>query len=263
MKPKSKLFAALTLTALTLVPCGATVTLVSEDFSGDSTTNLNGTTATTFSSDIITAGGSDAWSAGSTFKEDGTVAGYSGSAGLYMGTYIDDTKGTAAGLFTLSGTISNLTGSGWVGLTFYTQTLTTSKPVWSSNQGVGVAIRRIGSGSSTEFTYFDKTPGGTGDTNTNWTDYGTGDVTFTVVLDLTDWNGVDNYGSLDFYQNGTIAYSTEIDADYDFSYVGFSASSSPTGTVSNFSLTQIPEPSSFALLMGLSAGILLVTRRRR
>jgi hypothetical protein len=83
------------------------------------------------------------------------------------------------------------------------------------------------------------------------------------VLDLSDWNGVDNYGSLDFYQNGTIAYSTEVAADYDFSYVGFSSNQSPNATISDFSLVQIPEASSFALLMGLSAGILLVTRRRR
>jgi hypothetical protein len=263
MKTNLKLIAGISLTAFSISPCVAVV-LISDDFTGSSSDPLNGQTATV-STSITAAGGSDTWSAGTSFYADGSVPGTVGddssSAALSVGSYINDAKGTAEGIFTLTSTISQVTGGGsdsWVGMGFFTGTYYSSHPIYKDNLGVGAVIRRAGTGD----TFFDYTPGGTGTVTTDWSTVTT-DVAFTVVLDLTNWNGTSDFGSLEFYMDGSSTPDAvaNLTSDYDFSYVGLSSNLSSTGSIESFSLVQIPEPSFVPLV--LLSGLAVLIRRRR
>lgn len=92
--------------------------IVAENFGGLATDNLAGTTADTFAPAIVTAGGSATWVGSAAFKADGSVVdGFSRSVHLNLGSYINDAKGTPEGLFELTVTISETTGT-WLTVGF-------------------------------------------------------------------------------------------------------------------------------------------------
>lgn len=268
MNPKLVLLPVIALTALSITP-GMAAVLISDDFTGSSGDALNGETATTFSADITSAGGSDTWSAGALFNADGSISGsgdVDASAALSVGSYINDAKGTANGVFTLTSTISQVTGASgvnsWIGMTFFNGDFYVDDPLFKNNFAVGLGIRRAAAGS----TFFDyiQTPSsvGTSYVTTDWSAVGAADTTFTTVLDLSGWNGTDTFGSLEFYLNGSSTPDAvaNLTSDYDFSHVGLSYNLSPTGTIQSFSLTQIPEPSFLPLV--LLSGLAVWIRRR-
>ncbi|MDQ8206320.1 hypothetical protein QEH52_02290 [Coraliomargarita sp. SDUM461003] len=269
MKSKLTFLPALAFAALSITP-GTAAVIISDSFDGSSAVALNGQNATTFSSDITTAGGSATWVAGSVFRADGTLPGsgdVDASAALSVGSYINDAKGTANGVFTLTSTISQVAGASgansWIGMTFFTGTYFKDDPLFKNNFAVGVAIRRAAEGT----TFFDyiQSPGsvGTSYVTTDWGAVGAADATFTTVLDLSGWNGTDSFGSIEFYLNGSSTPDAvaNLTSDYDFSLVGLSYNQNASGTVESFSLAQIPEPSFLPLVL-LSSLAVLIRRRR-
>lgn len=101
----------------------------------------------------------------------------------------------------------------------------------------------------------------------------TGDQLLTIVLDLTPdggYNGTDNFGTITFIRgdvdtgtpigsgNGSFTYS----ADRSYGSVGLTATGLGNGSVSNFQVTQVPEPSSPAMIIGSLALVTLLRRRR-
>lgn len=174
--------------------------IVLENFSG-SGTPLGGSAADTFAPAITTAGGSSVWGAASGFLESGAVGGSASSAAyLNLGTYINDTKGTAAGKFDLTMTLAEAP-TAWVSLGFVGSNSPGTSANFTSMSGVGSIIYRAQTGvvapnADGELDMF----GGLGNTNgVDGPDHNTGFRTLTVTLDLTPaggYNGTSNFGTV-------------------------------------------------------------------
>ncbi len=255
-------FAAAATVSLVLTTTSASAaTLVTEDFDGTGL-ELNGKTATSFSSAIISAGGSATWAAGSSFFDDGTVsvAGGGSSASLNLGSYIDDAKGTPSGQFDLTLTISETVGE-WIALGFSTLNEPVITNHFTNGPSIGIAtiIRR-----EVDDWDLDMFPG----PGTNGRTEGpepTGARTLTVSLDFTPAGGYDgatNYGTVTFSDSilgelGSFTYTS----DNSFGSIMIGEAGNSGGSVSNLSLTQIPEPASLTLV-ALGAMVFLARRRR-
>lgn len=255
----------------------ASIVIVQESFGGDGTGNLNATTLDTFDSAIVSAGGSDTWRAATketspgvfvwAFDDNGSVYGNhtmtdnNNSAAVNLGSYIDDAKGTSSGYFELTATISETTGS-WLSLGFSTLTnpavlQTSGSPQnFTSNgtEGIATMIYRA-SGEIAAFAG-PLTADGSGNTAAQ-----SGARTFTIALDLTTHNGVDDFGSVVFSDSALgVIDSHSYTSDQDFGSILLSTANGSTGSYSSLSLTQVPEPASLALV-GIG-GLLIAARRR-
>lgn len=243
------------------IPCSAAV-IVSDPFSGSPEVALNNGVAI-MSQEVLDAGGNASWTANAAFNADGSVAFSSGSglARLALGDYIWDAKGTESGLFTLAATIS-ITSGAWISVGFYHTEASTNSYFSngiSGNPGPGMATALLRSNNTINY-YRGK---GVGSNSTPGS--ATGSVTFTIALDLRSWDGSTNFGTVTF-SNDSVGSPTAVPLPDDggenpFKYVGFSGNSSANGTISNFSLSQIPEPSAMLLLSTLLP-LLGFSRRR-
>lgn len=262
MKTKS-LLSALALVAMASIHADAGTVIVYETFGGDGTGDLNGTTigddvGDIFASGITTAGGSSTWTAGSGFDDDGDVTGKH-NATVSMGSYINDTKGTASGLFTLSATLDPVTDGNWYGTGFFNAVPQTGD-TFTAGSGSGFIIYRNGG-------EIDGFAGPGSDNGVDGPDGQTGTQLLTIVLDLTTHDNTTDFGTVSFYQGvvdpGNLIGSFDHTADLSYGYIGFSTSNpsdSLVGSISEFTLVQVPEPATVALL-GLAAAAAL--RRRR
>lgn len=183
------------------------VPLVVENFSGASDP-LNGTLAETFSDAILNAGGSAAWGAASGFRENGAVSGTTSSAAfLNLGSYINDTKGTAAGKFELVMTIAEVSGASWFSMGFVGSSAPSTTGNFTNLNGVATIIYRGQGGVASPNTSGELDMFG-GLTNTNAVDgpdNNTGFRTLTVSLDFTPAGGFD--GAANF---GTVSWSDSV-----------------------------------------------------
>jgi len=252
-------FAALTLG----VSSAHAATIVSETFDGTGA-DLNGTTAETFASGITAAGGSNTWVAATSFNDDGSlVGGNNQSAYLNMGSYINDAKNTATGKFTLSATLSEVSGGAFASVGFFQgNTPADGNFTEPGTDGMGTLIYR----DSGELDGF----AGPGSANgVDGPDGQSGDQLLTIVLDLTPGGGYDgasNFGTVTFIQGdedtGTPLGSHTYTVDGTFGSIGLSSAGPNTNaTYSNLTLAQVPEPSS--LVLGSVGMTLCLLRRRR
>jgi hypothetical protein len=248
--------------------------IVSESFGGSGADNLNYTTADTFDAAITTAGGSSTWLAATGtnnyFRANGDISpsGNNVSAYLLLGSYIDDLAGTAGGKFELSADLGLPTNGSWVSLGFFQDvdgTYENGNFTATPPEGVATILYR----NTGEVDGFG---GGAGATTTSGNVQGstglTGVQTFTVVLDLTPgggYNGTDNFGKVTYYEGDTDTGSNIGSFTYTaantYAGVGFSTATSD-GTIDNFTLTVIPEPSSL-ILVGIGLVGALFLRRRK
>jgi len=262
-KPLTLTLAAAVCAAFTLAPASAGV-IVAEDFGGDGST-LNGATADTFDSGITSAGGSSTWVTPAGYLDDGTIAGDDTTGYLNLGSYINDTKGTVNGQFTLSATLDVVNGFNWVGFGFFESNTpaTGSNFTASGSDGMGVIIYRTNDN-------LDGFPGpGTSNGASIATGSGSGGPELlTLVLDLTPAGGYDgstNFGTITFYQGdaatGTNLGSHTYTSNESFGSIGLTAATSD-GTIANLQLEQavIPEPASLALIS--LGGLMIATRCR-
>lgn len=244
--------------AVALVATSASAqTVVSESFGGLNSDPLNGTTADTFSSAITTAGGSSTWSAPTAgWNADGTMTGNNGSAFLNLGSFINGAKGQADGVFTLSATVT-VTGGSWGSLGFLDSPTTGSN---FTTTGEGTWLYRDGG----DLDIFGEDGSSNSVEGPNVT-AGSSQL-LTLVLDLSDHDGTTNFGSVAFYlgtaESGSLEHTFEYTSDRSFTAIGMTATGTPQGSYSDLTLTQVPEPSAFALLAGCF-GLTWVMLRRR
>jgi hypothetical protein len=244
--------------------------IVSESFGGSNANSLDGTSADTFDAAILTAGGVNQWQtisdvnyirAGGDFS---VPAGNSGSSLLDLGSYINDARGTASGKFILQASFTQTaTAASGVGLSF-NPTTNTSQRFWESSSAV--AIYRGATNTGYDF----------GTINAGNTFDGgnfTGLTTLKIELDMTSWDGSTNYGLVNFYDPtdlGSIAWTynfTAADNTNGFTSINsiriqYYGGNITDASVSDFTLTQIPEPSSL-ILVGLGLAGAAFLRRRK
>jgi len=246
----------------------ATTTLISHTFDGAGTDALNGLGADTFSSAITTAGGSSTWTAAAGYLADGSISG-NGAAFLDVGSFINDAKGTSAGLFTLSVILDRPANpKSWVSYGFLVDGATTGS-TFTGIDSAATIIYRSGTGGVDGFAGL-KTGGSVEGSTLSpsgdpFSPAATGQL-LTTVLDLTSsaYNGTSSFGSVSFYGGAVDAAnflgSASISAEMDFAKLALTTTGGGTGQVSYIELSQIPEPSA-ALLGGL--GLIALLRRRR
>ena len=265
LKPNARIYSFLVAlsAACFFYTAQAEIILIQENFGGDGTGNLNGTNADTFLPAITTAGGNDTWSGRTSFKNNGDlVAGglLDGTIALSLGSYINAAKNTATGLFTLNVTMTQPVGGTWVSVGFLTGNNSNANFVF--NNGLGTSLHRT---NDTGTNYF-RGPG----TSVAGIDPGvlTGTVTFTTVLDLRPeggYNGTTNFGTVHFSNSLGVGgvQSATFDANQDFNHVGFSYTGADlVANLSQFQVTQIPEPSSL-ILMGVALLAVVGLRSRK
>lgn len=258
---RTKIELALSAAALLTLGSATASTVIVEETFGGAGGALDSSTAETFDAGIGAAGGSSAWVSSDTFFDDGSVVvGTSAisSAYLNLGSYINDTKGSANGVFILTMTIGDVTGSGntWLSMGFSALNEPSTTSHFLNQQGTGSIILR-GSGE------LDMWGGPGGSVAIDGPDGNAGDRTLTVTVDLSDYNGVDNFGSVTWTDSqiaGVLA-SHDYASDVDFSSIYISEANGTLSTLSGLSLTQVPEPSSVALL-GLGSLSMMFRRRK-
>ncbi|WFB35526.1 PEP-CTERM sorting domain-containing protein [Kiritimatiellota bacterium B12222] len=240
--------------------------LISDAFGGLSSETLNGTDAGVFSSEITAAGGSATWVASDDFRADGSMVGTeSDSALLYLGSYINDRKGTAVGKFSLTATLDPLTGAGVAGgdflsLGFFVGAIATDDDFASDGtQARATAITRVSSDSGDYF----NGPGASGGANAI---NGVGLRTYTIVLDFTlesGYNGVTHNGTVTYHSDndGGIPHSYTFSGVQNLEYIGITRDDGVLGGFSGFELRQIPEPSSLLLIFATGMGLVVLRRR--
>jgi len=250
------------------------VTLVEHQFDGGGVP-LNGVGVVSeggiFDAAITSAGGSGTWAAGSSFLANGVVevdGGAQNSAYLNLGSYINDAKGTAAGLFELTYTVSPTAGE-WISLGFSVENTPSTTRNFTNTTGAGGSTTGIATIIRREVGDWDLDMIG-GPTNSNRVDgpepTDPVDRTLSVTLDFTPaggWNGTTNWGTVTWSDSvlddlGSHTYTD----DYSFGAILITEANVSGGTISNLSLTgliAVPEPST-AILAGL--GLLGVTFRK-
>ncbi|YCM46895.1 sialate O-acetylesterase (plasmid) [Verrucomicrobiaceae bacterium 227] len=232
-------FAFTTTTLFTLGSATAQNTLVNEAFNGAGAA-LDGSTAEVFADAITTAGGSNAWVSSDTFFDNGGVApgtSNNSSAYLKLGSYINNTKGTSAGLFELTMTIGSVTGDGnaWLSMGFSELNSPATNNHFLNNDATGTIILRISGGGELDMW------GGPGGANAiDGPNNNAGDRTLTVALDLSTHNGVDDFGSVTWSDSllGELA-SHAYTEDVDFSSIFLSEANGTITTLGNLTLTQV------------------------
>lgn len=248
-------FLPLALISLTPVIVSA-ATIFEDTFTGDGS-DLDGKVPTTTT-------GVTAWQASSEFDRDGTVSGGAGSATL--------TFAPSDGLvYTLDATVTGISGTtnDWIAVGFANGGSSDSGNDFRFVNGGDPEGRAwmMARGTNANFPNRWFTVGNNLGPADDWAGplatAGGGDLDFRIVLDTT--GGTGNWTTTWFAKRPGDATYGEVGssplADESITSVGFAVSNSGvSGTLSSFSLTSVPEPSS-VLLAGL--GFLGLLRRRR
>ena len=228
-------------------PPGSSSILIKENFGGTGAA-LNGTIADTFDAAITAAGGSSTWVAAANFLDNGVVTLATRQAAyLNLGNYMDKAKGTAAGLFNLTMTISPTTGT-WISLGFATNNtpntlkdFTDSGSGTATTAGMATILYRATNATPTAnaLACFAGPKNALGFGNITGI---TGNRTLTVILDLTPaaYNGTNNFGKVTWSDSvlGTLTNYTYTSAQ-NFRSILITESASSSGTISGLTLTQV------------------------
>ncbi|MDA3872537.1 MAG: hypothetical protein PF795_01060 [Kiritimatiellae bacterium] len=238
--------------ALFSIPTASAALLLSEAFDGIGD-ELNGKTPTTVDSAFTGI----EWEASTIYSDNGDISGGNRKAVLNVGSFINDLKGQSDAIFTVSATVDpSAGGSNWISVGFYGSTAVIGD---SGVQGAaGVVLFRDGDQEADGYTAVD----GAGIVRDNFATGVSGAQTYGVTLDLTQWDGTGNYGTLTFNMAGISSTPYALTSDVNFAAIGIGTPSSGSGTISDFEFTQIPEPQTLALLIG-AFGLLVISGFRR
>lgn len=215
------------------------VTIISETFDGDSSTNLNGT---------ITEVGGQTWTANTLWKADGSKpATGTGSA------WVPFTP-APGNVYTLSLTVNPdiSTSDDWFALGFASSNDTTVAFHPTPNNTIAWILNRENDAStSTIQTFLGPTTGGAAshDLIPNIV----GPIDLDIVLDTNPANWTVEWFANDMLLRGPVAFAS----NPNIQFVGFGGLTNATGTVDNFVLaddTVVPEPASLAVwsILGLA-----------
>ncbi len=269
---KRSCFTLLSSALFTLNLSAATVTLIEYNFSGKSNSDdLHEQSVTPTGGayqPFVDAGGGSAWVANTRWNADSSystsaVAQFSGYIGL--GSYVNDSKNTELGYFEYTATFARSVTSSIAFSTSATPSLTakstdTGSAAYGSFTvgGDGSVVSRL-SLASDPVTHSDEFP-----TDPAFP------VTLTIGLDFrpsSGYNGTDNFGTIFFASTDGVLRTHTMTTNVNFnsifigSQIGTTASSTNQVYSGSYTLTQIPEPSSAALLGGVL--VLAAVRRRR
>ena len=250
MKTKQSTILAAALT-ITISSTSAT-TIFSHDFNGDSS-DLNGATT-----DL----GSGTWASSTVFNQDGSIDPNSGSATLAF----TPSSGT---VYRLDVSLREVSGNGnWFAHGFGAgqSTATGSGNRFINGQLIGKSWMLFRGNGDGHQAFRGSATSGT-ENGSSWSALGTvtGDIDLRIELDTS--GGATNWATtwlakLPADASYTEVRSTEILLDETINSVGLAlAGNTVDGTVTSFSLTTIPEPSSLTLLALSALG--LVNRRRK
>lgn len=202
--------------------------------------------------------GSETWVADVNFDADGTVGtDTTSSAWLPF-------QPTAGFVYELTATfeVPLSTGSSWLSVGFAEKNDTGFRFVDGNVNGYGTFIRRRNLDVGTF-------PGvGTNGSGSSSALTAQGPVTVQITLDATDASAANwtvAFSAVDSSNNTYNRSATTVASGSfgDIKYVGFSNSSNAGATISSLELEQIPEPSTYAALVGLVALGFIAWRRRR
>ncbi|MEX2606491.1 MAG: PEP-CTERM sorting domain-containing protein [Kiritimatiellia bacterium] len=228
--------------------------LISEAFDGLDTDNLNGKTPTFLDSAFT----GSTWTAreGHFFQDGSLLDGSAtGKAIINIGDFINDQKGNADAIFTVS-----LTGEvtkNWVGAGFFDSGASVTE-IGIHNTPASTLFRRDQSDNADGYST------GPGVVKDNFAGTHSGEQTFGVTVDLTGWNGTDNFGFATFTLAGIDSTPYVFTSDKDFTFVGFSTATASNGQLSHFEFSQIPEPGTLWLVaLGLTSVFFARTVSRR
>jgi hypothetical protein len=231
------------------------IVIVSENFGGTSATNLQDKDADVFAPAIITSGGNKNWaedvSTTTIFKQDGSTVTISSTTArsiyLNLGSYINDAKGTSSGLFELAislnkPVVNTTTGTATDGL-FSFGFSGLNSPAGSGGDFTSSAVGGIATMAYRENGDLDMWAGtlSTNEVAANDTIL-SGIRSLTVKLDLRNWDGSTNFGSVSFWDNATELGSFAYTSDVNFGSILLSARGSVSATAAafaNLTLTQI------------------------
>jgi hypothetical protein len=255
MKTKQIIF--LSLAASLATAASAQFTIVGHTFDGGTST-LDGATV-----DTVAAGVGTAWDmsdSNTSIDQNGDVtATGSKVAQISLGSVINGAKGTANGIFTLTTVMDQrvTSGTNWLSTGF--AIASGSVFTTDSTAGIGTAIWR-GNGAIDTYNYDSSIREASPTLGTTTT----APLTITAVYDLSVWDGTSNFGTVTWSSSATGANTVvgTFAADYSFAFLSL-GSSTDTGSFQSIQLTQVPEPSTFALLAGLATLGLVMLRRRR
>lgn len=266
-------FAAVPLLGLISSLATAQTTLVEHNYTGSASTLLDGTTIDTYDSALTIAGGSSTWKAEGDqgapwtgFKADGSAAVFRSNASINLGSYINAAKGATDGIFELTATMAKVSANyASLGFGVDNEPLTRNEPAGGTSQlfnnagsfGVSTVVYRSNGG--VDLFGGRSLAGAIDDAATGQT----GAQTFTIRVDLSTWDGSNDWGNVSFSQNGSQIGSHTYGQDQDFGSILMTILPAEDANYSNLSLTQIPEPASFGLTAALFGLALCGARRRR
>lgn len=244
-------YLSLYLIAITSAHLATAATVIyQDDFSGGSTTDLNG-----LAPDVRP--GAEVWAANPLFKADGLVGPGANDASAWL-----PFTPQAGNIYTLTTTyeVDPASQTSWISIGFSNSNNTNLRFVNSS--GYGTFIRRANLDVST-FTGL-ATNGADASSDLS----ATGEVTVSITLDATDANSANwtiAWSAQDSNNNTyTRAAATAVNGDYgDIAYIGYSRDGGRTGNIFSLELVNVPEAGDFALFAGAFAGLGLLLRRRR
>ena len=242
-------------------------------FTGPAMGGLNDSSAVVDST-VIDAGGSSTWNAADNYLADGSVGLSDGNtcATLDLGDVINQAKGTEEGLFELRVTIEQPTRpvgntqQTWYSIGFSQLDAPDTSQHWINRQGLATVMYHergefdlwAGNG----FTPNGQNPSGAANPHTaadppidsDITNEVSGTRTLIVQVDVRDWNGVSDFGTVTFFDSDIVGsifsfnYTNDpipnnqggenIPTDPDFASIMISEANGTTGTYSNLTLTQ-------------------------
>ncbi len=229
---------------LSMSACAFAQTFIySETFSGSGSTNLVGTVPTT-------RPGSETWSGttgASSWMANGAVNS-TGDANAFL-----PFNPTSGFIYTLSLDANPAGGTGsWLALGFTAGNSATRFQLSPTDPSPWLLLRDT-RGNGQGQTFFG--PGTNGGANYNAP---SGVVNLQLVLNTTG-----SQWTAGWFINGVSVRSETYVTNPTINYVGFGKIDNVSGTIDNFSLTQIPEPSTYAMIAGIGALGLVWYRRKR
>ena len=240
-----KLLSVLTLgAALAYVPVASAAVIYQDNF--NRTGDLSGSTPT------ITTGG-NTWSSAN-WSTDGSAA-KPDAAGYMAILPFNPVQGN---IYTLSASMNPTSPAGepnWFVLGFTGRNATDN---WfAGDQSSASIAARVSNNEYPDF-YFNG-PGTTAGFGTVGS-YAAGAHLYSITLDTTALNSAN--WTVSYSVDGTqVIAPTALGYNPTINYVGFGSNDATGGTIDNFSLTVVPEPSTYALVVGGIATLLLSRRR--